>query len=174
MAPTLLTTEGQALHVACEEILATTDAGTPGLSHYYGGPPSIECCDDGMLAVYAAGIGTEFTGPTVGTAGGKRARYGASLFARWIIITTRCVPLDEQGLPDFDNGADGAFEAIGDDAWALWNGLMRRVEREELFAICHSFTRESAVPLPIQGGCGGWTITVSAHLPGYSPEPAGT
>jgi hypothetical protein len=174
MAPGLLTTETEELHTACEEILATTDAGVQGLSHWYAGAPSIECCDDGMLAVWPGGVGVQLTSPSVAGADRKKSRWGSMLLARWTIVTTRCVPLDDQGMPDFSNGAEEAFTSIHDDVWALWNGLMRRVERELLFAKCHDFVRESAIPLPLQGGCGGWTISVSAWLPGFSPEPEGT
>lgn len=174
MAPTLLTELARDLHSACEQILAFTDAGSPALSYVSPGPPAIDCCEDGvgdgMLVVHVDGLGEEATQPVDTLGSGRRARLNRQNFAIYIITVTRCVPLGENGeLADLDH-IEAAQAKVGDDAWALWNGLMARVRDGLLFTLCQSFKMVNAVPLPIEGGCAGWRITVQAYLPGYRPE----
>lgn len=176
MAPTQLATEVAALHAYCLDILATTDAGAPSLEYVSPGEAALDCdCDgNGQLTTWVQGLGEAPTSPQGPTDVLQRARFRAQPMVTIQVLVARCLSIAEGAnlLPP-DEMSLAAIE-VQDDAWAIWNGVMRAVEREELFAKCSPFQRVSAVPLPVQGGCIGWVITFSVNIPGYAPIPEGT
>ena len=130
------------------------------------GQPAADCCP--QLTVHVGPIGEFFSSappPKASDARINRVQFIATLF--------RCVPtLTAGGNPPDLHDQAAAAEQIDADGWALWNHVWNLVRNGTLFARCNPFV-QSMTPLVPSGGCGGWILTVSAHIDGYE-ETSGT
>lgn len=140
------------------------------------GEPAYECCP--QLTVHANIIELAPTFVSEGTSqiqDYKRNKFGVILVTMTVTVL-RCVPTFKQDSkskiiwPD-PLELDAASALMMSDAWKLWNWLRARI-RANLFLPdfpCREIRMGPAVPIPDQGGCGGWTLTVSFDLEGYDP-----
>lgn len=171
------------LFVLCEELLdAATDAlntipladplllGAPDRRFVNPGLPAFDCCD--QLTVHTDRVADAATlAPALSP--GKRHTLGKKNVVSLIITSTRCIPTGVDGpagtfqLPE-PAELSASAEQINADGWALWNHIYNLLAAGDLLSRCSNVVFDGLVSVPPQGGCGGWTLTISAQYDGYT------
>lgn len=169
MALTALYDAAQALLSASESALATEGRPLPGRRYVALGNPAWDCCDQLVSRVVRVYQSDVSGGPTPH----HRLGVGVSLIlVDFEVSVVRCVPtIGSDGNPPPAAMLDASASAAYADAWALTNGLRERVREGTLLPAppCREVEVLPAQPYDNQGGCGGWTFTVTAQLDGYHP-----
>ena len=119
-------------------------------------------------------MSVENTAPTAPvTAPGHRFASTGMLFLSTLIVTVvRCVPIGEDNAQAFTIPAPDSLTAVAleidEDLWAIWNTVANMAAADELFdGRCAALYFDPPVPMPTEGGCGGWTIPFRAAIGGY-------
>lgn len=173
-----LYTSAASLLTACYDLLGwdTRAGGGPARSYVSNGPPAYECCP--QLTVHVSAYGRDLLPATPGSpaafsAAAKRTTRGSKNHVPFVVTVLECVPTfveSAKGKVTWPDPAeiDAASAVMMADSWILWNGLQRLKREDILFpdSPCRVMDIGPAQPVTDQGGCGGWTIIVTAQLDG--------
>jgi hypothetical protein len=169
-----------ALHVACEELLAagvealdsipdhlgTTFVGAPERVFVSPGAPAIDCCE--MLATWTAAIGEGPRSPATQAAVASVNRPQIQL------LSLRCIPqgavVAKKYVPPSADQLTATAEQIHADGWAIRNHLVNLIAAGELFSTCDDFTWGTAPVQDPSGGCAGWRFLFNVEVQGYAEE----
>ena len=136
-------------------------AGSPEYVAVWPGAPLSECCDDGTLAVHVNNITDRHA--RSGNAGAPKLNL-----PNLIVTLQRCVQVVTESGELVPAAEVEAYSRQHDaDGWALWNHIYNLIEQEEFLTRCQFITFNAMIPLPLDGGCGGWQLSFTAHLDGY-------
>lgn len=156
---------------ACQAALALTPGGSIERAYVSPGSPAWDCCP--QLTVFVGSTGQAATSPVGGLSEGQRiTKTGAINLIPLVATVLRCVPTAGEG-PSWPSGPaqEAAARELLCDVWAIWNLLVRRKARNELFGgRCREMMMSPSVPVGPSGACGGWDITVLVQLDGFDPE----
>ena len=157
-----------------EDVLATaetalggTSGGVPELVYTDAGTaPAYDCCP--ALIVHIPALGEAPTSPNVPIeATARRPVIAGMILATYVVTILRCsAPMGANG------NAPSAAEKIAvaretqEDVWVVWNALRQAVRDGDIFTTCEGVHFDGARPVPDQGQCVGWTITIRAMIPG--------
>lgn len=142
----------------------------PAVRYVSAGPPAIDCCDQMTVHVL---LQSQVSMREAGNQSLPQMRPAVPM-ATFVVTTTRCYPIVEGGVtlrvPDAAK-LDAASRTIYLDGWAMWNGLRTLLRTDRVFAgrWCRSVETGPMTPVPIQGGCAGWSLPVLCEVDGYSP-----
>lgn len=107
-------------------------------------------------------------------------RAGNRMKAGWInmvvftVTSGRCIPgggLD--GTRVFKPSVEQlelSARQLNADAWALWNGLKNAHRDGLIFSRCDRVSFGPMQSRNPSGGCGGWTLEITASVQGFNPE----
>jgi hypothetical protein len=155
----------------CDDVLATTSGGQIARKGVVPWQPALDC---EMLAVSFTTLGLGATAPGAPLlATARRHVYGALNLIGFVIHIARdCVPVAKGtrgGPPDMAENQVAAFE-MSEDVWAIWNALPDAMEQGELFGgRCSELFMDNAAAIPASGQIAGYTISIRASIPGYTP-----
>lgn len=156
---------------ACQAALALTPGGQIDRAYVSPGSPAWDCCP--QLTVYVGSTAQAATSPVGGLVEGQRiTKTGAVNLIPLVATVLRCVPTVGEG-PSWPSGPvqEAAARELLCDVWTIWNLLVRRKHRNELFGgRCRELMMSPAVPVGPAGACAGWDITVLVQLDGFDPE----
>lgn len=143
--------------------------GAPTIQYVSPSAPAAECCDGevpGMLAVHVNNITDQLA--RTGDGGAPKLNVPSL-----IVTATRCVQIvDESGaLLDTAELEAQARQHMA-DGWALWNHIYNLIRAEEFLTRCQRIAFQAMIPIPADGGCGGWQLNFLPQLDGY--EDPGT
>jgi hypothetical protein len=142
-------------------------AGAPLRRYINDGLPSYDC--PAMLTVHVSTIG-EFPIGTIPPQ--ERVKWYRLNSVQFVLTCIRCRPdaLNQaQPAPvQFHNKAGRQHLA---DGWAIWNGVWRAINREQLFSKCDGVEIVGAVADDPNGGASGWVFRFSPIIGGYDPIP---
>lgn len=156
------------LLAAAVAALNTTAAGAPARQAVVPPMPVIDC---EQVVVYVPGFVIESTTPG-GLAAAHKTQMGLRMNMQTLAVqVVRCVPVpDARGNPPSAAALQTSASAILQDGWAMWNHFSVLIRTGGLFnGKCAALYVDSGVPVPAQGGFGGWTMTVRAQIDGYIP-----
>lgn len=147
--------------------LATTDAGDPERSFVSVALPSLDCCP--QLTVHLTGLALESTEPTSpGSIIGQRSRTGQLDLVGFLITIVRCTPQPQGESFPSPEALSTVARQTQQDVWSIWNHLSYLIYDGQLWhGKCFSIYLDNATPLPENGACAGWTISLRAAVPGY-------
>ena len=137
--------------------------GAPDRSFVSPGQPAFDCCP--QLTVHVAGVSEFPAGQTDTHKAGARQNL-----VTFVVTSVRCLSESNTELPPDPLDLQADAEQLDADGWALWNHLWNLMRSGDLFTLCGPVTWGGLRSLTPSGGCGGWTLTISAEVEGYE-EP---
>lgn len=140
------------------DTLAPGLAGAPERNFVSPGQPALDCCD--QLTVHVASVVESPAGQTDTHKEGARKNI-----VTFVVTATRCH--DITVIPPAVETLSAVAEQMDADGWALWNHLWNLMRSGELFTLCGPVSWNGLRALIPSGGCGGWTLTISAEVEGY-------
>ena len=160
----------QELLDVCAAILADTAGGTIDRQYRDHELPSNDCAQIvvtlGPVTMRAVARNTELSSAHA------HAMGWLTLVTFKIYVVRDCVPVtSDDGRSAPTPAQKNAMQAIlAQDMWALWNIIPLRMESGDLFGgRCAELFMDQAVPMPQSGMTAGWTITMRAGMPGFTP-----
>lgn len=140
--------------------------GAPARSYVSAGLPVDDCCEQIVVWVDPVGL-------RPGRSDAKRAAFVTEVTIH--VQTGRCLPMPEvspTGAVTLPEAAalEAAAAQVNADGWALWNGILGAIYREEIASRCLDVDAGPLSARSASGGCGGWTLTIRAGLLGYTPD----
>lgn len=167
------------LAVALASLSEARTGTAPPKSWIAHGPPVADhCCDDdetsGQLTVHL----TPFAGVAVrATRSGKGGPVQCQFttHANFVVTLLRCVPvLQDSGDSPPVEDLDAAGGLLLVDLWALVRGVLDAHKANDLFSSvdCGAVEIGQADLVEEQGGCAGWTFSVTVRLSDLDPIPS--
>lgn len=155
---------------ACATAVASTPGGAPGRVYVSPGPPAWDC---EQLTVHVGGPAVADTFPLQPSLAAlhRVAVQGQVDLISLTATILRCVPtLTQQGKFPPDSALDAASQQTLADLWAIWNYVRRGKSTGALFPPKErEFGFDPAISMNLQGGFGGWQVTIRVQLDGYMP-----
>lgn len=151
---------------ACDEALATTEAGPPEKSYISPGVPTFDALCD-TLVVYGATLTEETTSPlNPPPSTGWRHRRGRLNLAGLTVVSARCGSTKAAPLAtDLTADAKKSLE----DGWAIWNVLTQKIRNDDLFGgACSDVHFDGGLSLTPQAGLVLWQMALRIEIGGYS------
>lgn len=159
----------QELLVVAETAVATTAGGITDVRSFVAPSlPALDCCP--QLTVHVQAIDMDNTSPgSPPTVLGNRVKLHSVNLVTFVITMVRCSPQPLTGvaLPSITD-LETAAQQTSQDGWAIWQAVKTAVRAGTLWeGNCLAIYVDPAVPVPDNGGCAGWTITVRGAVQGY-------